>query len=46
MKVGLGLVPQNYPDWDRYVATIGPSGPQQQKRVIEDALVLARLADS
>ncbi|MBV9579374.1 MAG: LLM class flavin-dependent oxidoreductase [Chloroflexi bacterium] len=47
MKVGLGLVPQNYPDWQRYVADDWTSGPQvPDAEVIDDSLALARLADT
>jgi alkanesulfonate monooxygenase SsuD/methylene tetrahydromethanopterin reductase-like flavin-dependent oxidoreductase (luciferase family) len=47
MKVGLGLVPQNYPDWERYVADDWTSAPRiADADVIDDALSLARLADS
>jgi alkanesulfonate monooxygenase SsuD/methylene tetrahydromethanopterin reductase-like flavin-dependent oxidoreductase (luciferase family) len=47
MKVGLGLVPQNYPDWDRYAADDWTSGPRlADAEVIEDSLWLARMADT
>jgi alkanesulfonate monooxygenase SsuD/methylene tetrahydromethanopterin reductase-like flavin-dependent oxidoreductase (luciferase family) len=47
MKVGLGLVPQNYPDWERYVANDWSSGPRfADAGVIDDSLALARLADN
>jgi alkanesulfonate monooxygenase SsuD/methylene tetrahydromethanopterin reductase-like flavin-dependent oxidoreductase (luciferase family) len=46
MQIGLGLVPQNYPDWERYAANDWTAGPRfADAGIIEDALALARQAD-
>src|SRR5690606_7692439 len=46
MKVGMGIVPQNYPDWDRY-ASEDWDAPyvRADTSVYEDALAMARLAE-
>ena len=47
MKVGLGLVPQNYPDWDRYAAGAWDSAYQVSDAAIyADALALTRQAEA
>ena len=47
MKVGLGLVPQNYPDWGRYAADAWNSPPARPDAdIYADALVLTRLAEA
>jgi len=47
MKVGLGLCPQNYADWERYAADDWTAGPRlPDAEIINDSLALARLADA
>ncbi len=47
MKVGLGIAPQNYPDWDRYADDDWTSGPRvADAEIISDSLALARMADA
>ena len=47
MKVGLGLCPQNYPDWERYASDDWTSGPHvPDADILDDSLALARMADT
>ncbi|HEX8968972.1 MAG TPA: LLM class flavin-dependent oxidoreductase [Chloroflexota bacterium] len=46
MKVGVGLVPQNYPDWERYAAGAWDQPPIiPDSQIFDDAVCLARLAE-
>ncbi len=47
MKVGLGLCPQNYWDWERYAAGAWNDAPRvADAHVYDDAVDLARLAEA
>jgi alkanesulfonate monooxygenase SsuD/methylene tetrahydromethanopterin reductase-like flavin-dependent oxidoreductase (luciferase family) len=46
MKVGLGLCPQNYGDWERYAAGAWDTAPRtSDAHIYDDALALAQLAE-
>src|SRR5437762_2418543 len=46
MKVGVGLVPQNYPDWERYAAGAWDNPPHiSDAQIFDDAVCVARLAE-
>jgi len=47
MKVGLGLCPQNYWDWERYAAGAWDQSPRvADAHVVDDAVALTRLAEA
>ena len=47
MKVGLGLCPQNYWDWERYAAGAWDAPPRvPDAHIYDDAIALARLAEA